>query len=140
MQQRTLYSTATLGDQATNTMTQYPTQSPYPDTVPTSPCHIPSMPSARLGRDKNEPNLLVIGLTRPRFKLPSFHYAIIVRRPGPVCMLVPSMSTLPLGGFPGGSLHLANWSTGVSADWTTSKWAPTYRNKQLIYSLVTLCL
>ena len=47
-----LYSAASLEHQATGTMTCYPTQSRYPDTEPTSPCHVLIMPSARLRSDK----------------------------------------------------------------------------------------
>ena len=35
-----VYSADPLGNQATSTMTQFPTQSNYPDTEPTSPCPI----------------------------------------------------------------------------------------------------
>ena len=44
-----LYSAAPLRDQATITMTWYPTESHYPDTEPTSPCPILKLPSTRLG-------------------------------------------------------------------------------------------
>ena len=47
-----LYSAAPLGNYATGTLTQYPTQSHYPDTELTSPCPIPLMQSAGLGNDK----------------------------------------------------------------------------------------
>ena len=47
-----LYSAASLGHQATSTFTCYPTQSHYPDILPTSPCAILLMPSARIGSDK----------------------------------------------------------------------------------------
>ena len=46
-------------------MTFSPTQSHCPDTEPTSPCPILTMPSARLGSDTI--NFKVIGLTRLRF-------------------------------------------------------------------------
>ena len=47
-----LHSAVPLGDQATGTMTQYPTQSHYPDNVLSSPYPIILMLSARLGSDK----------------------------------------------------------------------------------------
>ena len=47
-----LYSAAPLGNQATTTMTQHPTQSHYPTTELTSPCPILLMSSARLGSNK----------------------------------------------------------------------------------------
>ena len=47
-----LYSAALLGNQATSTMTKYPTQSHYPDTVLTSPCPVLIMPKARLESDE----------------------------------------------------------------------------------------
>ena len=47
-----LYRAASLGRQASSSMTWYPTQSHYPDTEPASPCSILIMPSARLGNDK----------------------------------------------------------------------------------------
>ena len=43
---------AILGNQATGTMTQYPTQSQYPDTELPSPCPMLLMSSARLGYEK----------------------------------------------------------------------------------------
>ena len=43
---------ALLGDQATSTMTWYPTHPHYPNTEPTSPCPILIMPSVQLGSDK----------------------------------------------------------------------------------------
>ena len=43
-----LYSTASLEHQATDSMTCYPTESHYPDTEPTNPCHILIMLSAML--------------------------------------------------------------------------------------------
>ena len=46
------YSAAELGDQATRTMTWYPSQSHYPDTEPTSSCPILIMPSAWLVRKR----------------------------------------------------------------------------------------
>ena len=46
------YSAASLGHQATGTMTCYPTQSLYPDIEPTSPWPILIMPSTRLESDK----------------------------------------------------------------------------------------
>ena len=39
-------------NQAVSTMTKYPMQSDYPDTEPTSPCHILIMSSAWLGSDE----------------------------------------------------------------------------------------
>ena len=47
-----LYSAAPLGNQATGTIIQYPTQSHYPDNAQSSPYTIPLMPSASLGSDK----------------------------------------------------------------------------------------
>ena len=47
-----LYIAAPLGDQAAITMTWCPTQLPYPDVEPTSPCHILIISIARLGNDK----------------------------------------------------------------------------------------
>ena len=47
-----LSSIAPLGNQAAGTMTQYPTQSHYPNTELPSPCLILLMPSTRLGSDK----------------------------------------------------------------------------------------
>ena len=47
-----LYSFASLGHQATGTISCYPTRSHYPDTVPTSPCPTLIMPSVKLGIDK----------------------------------------------------------------------------------------
>ena len=47
-----LYSAVSQEHQTTSTMTCYPTQSPYPDTEPTSPCPILIMTSIRLGSDK----------------------------------------------------------------------------------------
>ena len=44
-----LYNATQLGDQAVGTMTQYPTQSHYPDTELSSSCPILVMPNARLG-------------------------------------------------------------------------------------------
>ena len=41
-----------LGYQAVNAITQYPTQSYYPNTVLTSPCPVILMASTRLGSDK----------------------------------------------------------------------------------------
>ena len=46
------YSAVPLGDQATSTMTWYPTQSQYPDTESTSPCPIRIIPNTWLGSDK----------------------------------------------------------------------------------------
>ena len=45
-------SAALLADQATSTMTEYPTQLHYPDSEPTSPCPVLVMSSARLGSNK----------------------------------------------------------------------------------------
>ena len=61
-----LYSAALLGHQATSTMTCYPTQLHYPDTEPTSPCHILTMPSSRLGSSKYQ--FKVIGLILPELR------------------------------------------------------------------------
>ena len=47
-----LYGAVLLGDQAIDSMTQYPTQSDYPDTELTSYYPIVAMPSARLGSVK----------------------------------------------------------------------------------------
>ena len=44
-------SAAPLGEQATSTMTWYPTQSHYPNTKPTNPCHILIMSITWLGSD-----------------------------------------------------------------------------------------
>ena len=57
------YSAASLGHQATRTMTCYPTHSHYPDTEPTSPDPMLIMPSARLSI-----NFKGIGLTHLRFE------------------------------------------------------------------------
>ena len=46
------YSAATLGDQVSDTITLYRTQSPYPYTEQTSLCPILKVPSAWLGSDK----------------------------------------------------------------------------------------
>ena len=54
-------------DQATNTMTRYPTQLHYPDIEPTSPSLILIMQGAWLGSD-NDKSCKVIGLTRPAFE------------------------------------------------------------------------
>ena len=54
-----LYSAARLGNQVASTMTQFPTQSHYPDTEPTSPCPILIMSSTRLGSDKYQFKSLV---------------------------------------------------------------------------------
>ena len=59
-----LYSAAPLENQATRTMTQYPTQSHYPDTEPTSPCPILLMPSARLGSDTYQFDKSLVWLDR----------------------------------------------------------------------------
>ena len=47
-----LYSATSLGHQANDSMTCYPTQLHYPDTERTSPCPILIMPGARLGSDQ----------------------------------------------------------------------------------------
>ena len=47
-----LYTAAPLGNQAISTISWYPTPSHYPNTEPTSPCHILIMPSSWLGSDK----------------------------------------------------------------------------------------
>ena len=47
-----LYHAAPLGNQGIHTITWYPTQSPYPDTDPTSPFPILITPNAWLGSDK----------------------------------------------------------------------------------------
>ena len=47
-----LYSDVSVGLEAIGTMTCYPTQSYYPDTVPTSPFPILIMQSTRLASDK----------------------------------------------------------------------------------------
>ena len=47
-----LYSVTPLGDQATSTMAQPPTQSHYPDTELTSPCPILVKLARRLGSNK----------------------------------------------------------------------------------------
>ena len=52
MHSSSLYCAASLRDQAISTMTWHPTQSHYPDTEPSSPCHILIMRSAWLGSDK----------------------------------------------------------------------------------------
>ena len=52
MHSSNIYSATTMGDQATSTLTLFPTQSHYHDIEPTSPCHTLKMPSARLGSDK----------------------------------------------------------------------------------------
>ena len=49
-----LYSATLVGNQATNTMTLYPTQSHYPDTELISLCPIRLMSNAKLGSDKYE--------------------------------------------------------------------------------------
>ena len=56
---RQLYSVASLGHQATGTMTFYPSQSQYPDTEPTSPYPILIMLNTGLGSI----NFQVIGFT-----------------------------------------------------------------------------
>ena len=61
------FCAAPVGNQATATMTWYPTQSHYPDTEVTSSCPILLMPNTRLGSD------IVINLTEPRTKLPISH-------------------------------------------------------------------
>ena len=60
-----LYSAASLGNQATSTMTCYPTQSHYADTEPTSPCPILIMLS--VCKEVTNINFKVIGLTRLGF-------------------------------------------------------------------------
>ena len=47
-----LYSAAPLRNQAAITMAQFPTESHYPVTEPTSPCPILIMPSTKLGSNK----------------------------------------------------------------------------------------
>ena len=47
-----IYSVVPLGDEATSTMTRYPTQSPSPVTEPNTPCPIQIMLCAWLGSDK----------------------------------------------------------------------------------------
>ena len=51
MHSRQFYSAAPLGNQATSTMNQYPTQPHYPDTEPYGPCSILGMLSAKLGNE-----------------------------------------------------------------------------------------
>ena len=53
-----LYSAAPPGDQATDTITWYPTQWHYSDTMGTSPCPILIIFSARLGNDKYKFDLI----------------------------------------------------------------------------------
>ena len=59
-----LYSAASLGHQATSTMTCYPTQSQYPDTDPTIPFPILIMLSARLGSNQYQFQSLWFDSTR----------------------------------------------------------------------------
>ena len=47
-----LYSAAPLENEAASTMTQYLTQSHYPETGRTSPCPILLMPNTKLGSEK----------------------------------------------------------------------------------------
>ena len=63
-----LYTAVPMREQATNTMTQYPIQSHYPDTEPISPFPTLIMSSAWLWSDKN--TFYVIGLTQWGFQIP----------------------------------------------------------------------
>ena len=54
-----LYNRGPLRDEATRTMTGYPTQSHYPETTPTSHCPTQTMLSAWLGNDTSNFKLLV---------------------------------------------------------------------------------
>ena len=67
-----LFSIALLGNQATSTLSQCPTQWHYPDTELVCPCPMRIMPSAMMGSDKYK-FLQIIGLTQLWFELPFFH-------------------------------------------------------------------
>ena len=56
------FSAAPLGDQATNTLTRYPTQSHYSQTEPTSRCPILKMLSTSLGRGEYQFNTSLVWL------------------------------------------------------------------------------
>ena len=60
--------TMRLGNETIDSMTQYPTQSHYPETEVTSPCSILLIQRVWLGSNKHQ-FLFVIGLTRSGTKL-----------------------------------------------------------------------